>query len=157
MYRKIVAAAATALLVAGLSAAGAQSASASPSPSVRAETDTAFCDSNFYTLDWESNSLPNQILYCQMQAGPASEFGYTGPVNGIMGVNSWKGVMAYLAYEWGYTGPVNGIPGVNTYKAMQRAGNEAAAIGSSVTVNGTMNLQSWKNFALCIEGEYWGD
>ena len=149
MNKKIIAVVATTLLAAGLTFAGTQTASA--------QTITAYCQANEYTLDWESNSLPNQILYCQMQEGPASNFGYVGPVNGVMGTNSWKGIQAYLANGWNYTGPVNGVPGVNTYKAMQRAGNFAADLNHQVAVNGTMNLQSWKNFALEIETQYFGD
>jgi hypothetical protein len=41
----------------------------------------------------------------------ASHHGYTGPVNGILGPNSWAGTQRGLV-DYGYTGPDNGVPGM---------------------------------------------
>jgi peptidoglycan hydrolase-like protein with peptidoglycan-binding domain len=58
----------------------------------------------------------------------AGRGGYTGPVDGVMGVNSWKGVQTAVK-GYGYTGPVDGIPGTNTYKAIQSLAQDGGYTG----------------------------
>ncbi len=93
-----------------------------------------------------------------MQAGPATfgSFKYTGPIDGVMGTNSWKGVMSYLAADWGYTGPVDGVPGPNTYNAMIRAGNSVGDFGVQPQ-NGTLSQADWQNWAVLIAYGFFGD
>ncbi|MEV1143103.1 GH25 family lysozyme [Micromonospora sp. NPDC049799] len=45
--------------------------------------------------------------------------GYVGPVDGVLGSNSWKGVQTHLTRLGLYSGPVDGVPGTNTYKGLQ--------------------------------------
>jgi murein DD-endopeptidase len=45
--------------------------------------------------------------------------GYTGPANGVMGVNSWRAVQT-LAAHYGYTGPLNGVMGPNSWRGFAR-------------------------------------
>jgi hypothetical protein len=40
----------------------------------------------------------------------ASHHGYTGPIDGVLGTNSWAGTQRGLK-DYGYTGPDDGVPG----------------------------------------------
>jgi hypothetical protein len=50
----------------------------------------------------------------------AQRGGYTGPVDGLPGTNTWKGVQTVISNRGFYTGPIDGIPGENTWKGVQR-------------------------------------
>ena len=43
---------------------------------------------------------------------------YTGPQDGVFGVNTWKGIQTSIRGV-GYTGPVDGVPGANTCRLVQ--------------------------------------
>lgn len=47
------------------------------------------------------------------------DHGYTGPVDGLPGPNTYKALQTSVK-DNGYTGPIDGLPGPNTYKALQR-------------------------------------
>jgi len=148
MLKNRIAMSAAAVLVAGiLVPLTAQSASA--------QTITSYCTTNQYANTQLSTGHPTQALQCQMQF-LASRYGYTGPINGVLGQNSWKGIMAYLADDWDYNGPVNGIPGVNTYKAMQRMGN-AYGWSAAVTVDGSLGTRDWQNWAYGVRRQLTGE
>ena len=68
---------------------------------------------------------------------------YSGPADGVPGVNTWKGIQQTVKLRAGYTGPVDGKPGVNTYKAMQRY---AAGGGYTGPVDGILGPNSWAGF-----------
>lgn len=140
MKRKLASIAMTALVATLLVPVGAQSASAN--------TITAYCQQHLYDQT-QTVAQPSTALYCQLQE-LARLNGYTGPINGVLGVNSWKGIQAYLRDTWGYLGPVNGIPGVNTYKAMQRAGNQLAWWPTPSAVDGTLETRDWQAFAYVV-------
>jgi len=73
----------------------------------------------------------------------ASFNGYTGPLDGVMGVNSWIGVQrGFRAY--GYNGPLDGAPGTNTFMAMQRV---ASKFGYTGPIDGVLGTESYKGFA----------
>lgn len=62
-----------------------------------------------------SISIANgQIIQKVAQLG-----GYSGPVDGALGTNSWIGMQKELTTLGYYTGPIDGTPGTNTYKGMQ--------------------------------------
>lgn len=46
--------------------------------------------------------------------------GYPGPLDGLLGTESWKAFQRYLAQDWQYPGPIDGDPGPNTKRALQR-------------------------------------
>ncbi|GAA1360526.1 cutinase family protein [Catellatospora chokoriensis] len=66
--------------------------------------------------------------------------GYTGPVDGIPGVNTWLGTQQVMT-GYGYTGPIDGAPGTNTYAAMQRLAQQGGYTGP---VDGALGVNSWK-------------
>ncbi|WP_334153058.1 N-acetylmuramoyl-L-alanine amidase [Microbacterium sp.] len=68
---------------------------------------------------------------------------YSGPADGVPGVNTWKGVQRTVRDRAGYTGPIDGKPGVNTYKAMQRY---AQGGGYTGPVDGVLGANSWAGF-----------
>jgi len=43
--------------------------------------------------------------------------------NDVLGPDMWRAIQRWLKARYGYTGPVNGIPGVNTRAALDRAEN----------------------------------
>ncbi|MCY1045652.1 GH25 family lysozyme [Corallococcus sp. bb12-1] len=50
----------------------------------------------------------------------AQRGGYTGPVDGVPGSLTWKGVQTVIAGKGFYSGPIDGLPGENTWKGVQR-------------------------------------
>ncbi|WP_164509834.1 N-acetylmuramoyl-L-alanine amidase [Gulosibacter massiliensis] len=68
---------------------------------------------------------------------------YSGPADGVPGVNTWKGIQRTVRDRAGYTGPIDGKPGVNTYKAMQRY---AQGGGYTGPVDGVLGANSWAGF-----------
>lgn len=145
--KKPLALVAAGALTLALVTTGAQSASAN--------TITAYCSTHLYE-NTALQSPPNQVLYCQMQEMGSYYYGYAGPVNGIMGPNSWAAVQRYLKEQWGYLGPTNGIPGVNTYKAMQRAGNSYGWYATPSAVDGTLEARDWKAWGYAIKVGFFG-
>jgi hypothetical protein len=89
-----------------------------------------------------SSGVPDTAYY-QRQQVYASKYGYTGPVDGVLGPNSWAGTQRGLK-NWGYTGPDDGVPGTNTYMAMQRL---AAAYGYTGPIDGELGPNSYRGLA----------
>lgn len=98
----------------------------------------------------------SRTAQCRVQGGPAAspanEFTYTGPVDGYMGTNSWKGLQAALR-NYGYSGPIDGVPGTNTYKAIQRWAYDGGYTGP---IDGVMGSNSWAGFNRAIRMQYFG-
>ncbi|MEX0169800.1 GH25 family lysozyme [Streptomyces sp. LMG1-1-1.1] len=89
-----------------------------------------------YTL----TAADQKVLQTLAQRG-----GYTGLVDGIMGVNSWKGVQTAVK-GYGYTGPIDGVPGTNTYKAIQslaRDGGYQGPIDGLLGPNTIIGVSAW--------------
>ena len=92
-----------------------------------------------YTL---STGTPNSTFWKRLQwYGHLN--GYTGPIDGVMGVLSWKGVQRGLTH-YGYTGVIDGEPGPLTFQALQRM---ASKFGYSGPIDGQMGANSWKGVA----------
>jgi hypothetical protein len=49
----------------------------------------------------------------------ASHHGYTGPIDGVLGENSWAGTQRGLV-DYGYNGPADGVPGELNFPALCR-------------------------------------
>lgn len=89
-----------------------------------------------------STGVPDTDYYKRQQKY-ASMYGYTGPIDGVLGTNSWAGTQRGLR-NYGYTGPDDGIPGTNTYMAMQRL---ASHWGYTGPIDGAMGPNSYKGDA----------
>lgn len=48
------------------------------------------------------------------------DWGYPGPIDGLLGTDSWKAMQRYLKKHWEYGGPIDGIVGSGTVKGLQR-------------------------------------
>ncbi len=144
MRRSLIAATLAVVAVGGLTLSGAQAASAN--------SWTSFCSTGVYN-DTTTETAPSQQMWCRVQGGPAAANGYTGTVDGVMGVNSWKGLQRHLAANFQYYGPIDGQPGTNTYKAMQR---NAAQVGYAGPIDGQMGPNSWKYFNLAMKIQWFG-
>ena len=90
----------------------------------------------------QETGVPNTVFYMRLQAF-ASLYNYTGPVDGIMGPNSWQGVQRGLS-ALGYSVDVSGTPELNTYAAMQSI---AQQYGYTGLVDGVMGPNSYRGFA----------
>ncbi|MFC4131726.1 peptidoglycan-binding protein [Hamadaea flava] len=75
----------------------------------------------------------------------AQRGGYTGPVDGVMGVNSWKGVQTAVR-GYGYTGPIDGVPGTNTYKAIQSLARDGGYTGPVDGILGPNTIRGVANW-----------
>ena len=91
----------------------------------------------------EQDGVPGPVMWKRAQNWLRVEHGYTGPIDGVPGVNTYaalqRGVRAY-----GYTGPIDGVPGVNTWAAVQRL---AARWGYTGPIDGVMGPNSWRGFS----------
>lgn len=67
----------------------------------------------------------------------AQRGGYTGPVDGVPGVNTWLGVQKVLRDLGYYSGPVDGVPGINTYKGLQLLAEDGGYTGPIDGIPGT--------------------
>ena len=90
-----------------------------------------------------ANTGTPDAAYYKRQQLFARRFGYTGPVDGSLGPQSWAGTQRGLR-AWGYTGPDDGSPGPQTYMAMQRL---AAAYGYKGVVDGVLGPNSYRSLA----------
>lgn len=68
------------------------------------------------------DGVPGVNTYAALQRGVRA-YGYTGPIDGVMGPNSWAGVQR-LASHWGYTGPIDGVMGPNSWRGFARFVNQ---------------------------------
>lgn len=94
---------------------------------------------------WE----PTGPLAARVQAGLKKKGRYSGPVDGVFGVNTRKGVQMTCAAGGGYKGPIDGVPGEQTSYAIQRY---AAAWGDYTgPIDGAPRTKSWEGFALGLE------
>lgn len=91
----------------------------------------------------EQDGVPGTVFWQRAQNWLSQEWGYTGPVDGVPGVNTYKALQRAMG-AYGYTGPVDGVPGVNTWSAVQRMGTQWGYTGP---VDGVMGPNSWRAFA----------
>lgn len=91
----------------------------------------------------ETDGVPGPVFWQRAQNWLSKEWSYTGPVDGVPGVNTYSALQRAMR-EYGYTGPVDGVPGVNTWSAVQRLGT---GWGYTGPVDGVMGPNSWRAFA----------
>jgi murein DD-endopeptidase len=91
----------------------------------------------------EQDGVPGPILWQRAQNWLRIEQGYTGPIDGVPGVNTYAALQRAMR-AYGYTGPIDGVPGPNTWAAVQRL---AARWGYTGPVDGVMGPNSWRGFA----------
>ncbi|MFT3837363.1 MAG: hypothetical protein QM723_10250 [Myxococcaceae bacterium] len=97
----------------------------------------------------ETTGVPDVAFNMRLQRY-AADHGYTGPIDGAPGANTWAGVQRGLAAQ-GYTGPADGLPATHTYVAFQ---NLAAAYGYTGPVNGQLGPNSFRGFAKFLNAAY---
>ncbi|SFL80732.1 hypothetical protein SAMN04515692_11349 [Leifsonia sp. CL147] len=93
--------------------------------------------------------MPDRCMWAEMQAMAR---GYTGPRDGVMGPNSWRGFQEYLRWIGCNPGVSDGVPGPNTYKAMQQF---ARGGGYTGPIDGVMGPNSWKGFTQSLHAVYY--
>jgi hypothetical protein len=99
----------------------------------------------------EQDGIPGPIFYKRMQNWLRITNGYTGPIDGVPGVNTYAALQRAMR-GYGYTGPIDGVPGTNTWKAVQRL---ASGYGYTGPVDGVMGPNSWRGFARFLNQDSW--
>lgn len=99
----------------------------------------------------EQDGIPGTIFYKRMQNWLRITNGYTGPIDGVPGTNTYAALQRAMR-GYGYTGPIDGVPGVNTWKAVQRL---AAGYGYTGPIDGVMGPNSWRGFARFLNEDRW--
>ncbi|WP_369267244.1 peptidoglycan-binding domain-containing protein [Streptomyces harbinensis] len=56
-----------------------------------------------------------------VQCALRENWDYNGPIDGLLGTESWKAFQRLLQARYGYTGAIDGIVGPGTISALQRA------------------------------------
>lgn len=97
---------------------------------------------------WAFNP-PSAAVQKRIQAALKKRGRYSGPVDGVWGVNSRKGIQATAKLGGGYTGPVDGIPGRNTCLAIQRYARSWGDYKGPI--DGILGPFTWAGFALGLE------
>ena len=97
----------------------------------------------------EETGTPNTTFYMRMQLW-ASLYGYTGPIDGVLGSNSWAGFQRALA-DQGYSVNDTGTPDSATYSALQAL----AALHGGYTgpIDGVLGSNSYRGFAYFLNRE----
>lgn len=67
--------------------------------------------------------------------------GYTGPIDGEPGPNTWKGLQTLLRGD-AYAGPVDGVPGPHTFESLQRFARKGGYEGPIDGILGVLTLES---------------
>jgi lysozyme family protein len=112
------------------------------------------------------NPVPYQYQNATYQTGVADkclwaeaqelgmQYGYTGPIDGVMGPNSWKGFQSWMKAAGFYAGAIDGVPGPQTYAALQRL----AQVRGTYTgpVDGVMGPNSWKGLGYALNRIHFG-
>lgn len=104
--------------------------------------------------DWYTSTAVDGIpgpVFWQMVQLWAREDGYTGPIDGDMGPNSWKGIQQGRAKYDGYTGPIDGEPGPNLWKAIQKV---AGFGGYQGPIDGDPGPNTYRGLANWLNGRY---
>jgi hypothetical protein len=87
--------------------------------------------------------IPGKTLQTWARRG-----GYHGPIDGVLGENSWKGIQTLLDRSYGYEGPIDGVPGVETYKALQRLARKGGRYTGPI--DGIPGAHTWAGVAKAL-------
>ncbi|MGH3382637.1 MAG: GH25 family lysozyme [Actinoallomurus sp.] len=99
----------------------------------------------------QQDGVPGPVFWKRCQHWLALTAGYTGPIDGAPGVNTYAALQRQMR-NYGYTGPIDGVPGVNTYAALQRL---AAQYGYTGPIDGVMGPNSWRGVATFLNQDAW--
>ncbi|WP_406388234.1 GH25 family lysozyme [Streptomyces sp. NBC_00887] len=99
----------------------------------------------------EQDGIPGPIMWKRTQNWLRIESGYTGPIDGVPGTNTYAALQRNMR-NWGYTGPIDGVMGPNSWAAVQRL---AAANGYTGPIDGAMGPNSWRGFGHFINQDRW--
>lgn len=81
--------------------------------------------------------------------GWARSGGYAGPLDGRLGVNSWKALQRLLHAHYGYSGAVDGLPGPLTWQAVQRLAHDHGYRGPN---DGYPETATWRAVGAFLNG-----
>lgn len=99
----------------------------------------------------EDDGQPGPIFYKRMQNWLRLTAGYTGPIDGEPGKNTYAALQSAMR-AYGYTGVTDGVMGTNSWKAVQRL---AAEHGYDGPQDGVMGANSWRGFAAFLNDDRW--
>ncbi|WP_320068691.1 peptidoglycan DD-metalloendopeptidase family protein [Micromonospora sp. RTGN7] len=99
----------------------------------------------------EQDGIPGTIFYKRMQNWLRITSGYTGPIDGAPGANTYSALQRAMR-GYGYTGPIDGVMGTNSWKAVQRL---ASGYGYTGPIDGAMGPNSWRGFARFLNQDRW--
>ncbi len=99
----------------------------------------------------QQDGVPGPVFWERCQHWLALTAGYTGPIDGAPGVNTYAALQRQMR-NYGYTGPIDGVPGTNTYAALQRL---AARYGYTGPIDGVMGPNSWRGVATFLNQDAW--
>ncbi|NBE83239.1 M23 family metallopeptidase [Micromonospora rubida] len=99
----------------------------------------------------EQDGIPGTIFYKRMQNWLRITSGYTGPIDGAPGANTYAALQRALR-GYGYTGPIDGAMGPNSWMAVQRL---ASGYGYTGPIDGAMGPNSWRGFARFLNQDRW--
>lgn len=101
------------------------------------------------TSSTASDGVPGPVFYKRMQNWLKQSHGYTGPIDGKPGVNTYKALQRAMR-NYGYAGPIDGKPGVNTYQALQRL---AAKHGYTGPIDGKPGPNTYRALAKFLNAD----
>ena len=73
-------------------------------------------------------------------------YGYTGPIDGVPGENTYAALQRFLAEKFGYTGPIDGVPGDRTWEAFNKAVAAGYPVGGTPPQPSTPDWKAWQTF-----------
>ena len=99
----------------------------------------------------EDDGVPGPVFYKRMQNWLRITAGYSGPIDGAPGTNTYKALQSAMR-AYAYTGPIDGVMGTSSWKAVQRL---AAKWGYDGPIDGAMGANSWRGFAAFLNQDKW--
>lgn len=97
-----------------------------------------------------TTGVPSTCFYKDVQGYMLQAWGYPGPMDGVMGSNSWKAMQRLLKQGSFYTGAIDGVAGPATKKALQKYLARAGLY--SGRIDGVLGKASWKALAIHVTG-----
>lgn len=98
----------------------------------------------------QEDGVPGSRMWALMQC-MARSGGYTGPIDGEMGANSWRGVQGFLSQKGFYSGAQSGSLDSQTSRGLQKLGQQGGYTGP---IDGSLGTASWRAIATYLNNNY---
>ncbi|ROQ15820.1 hypothetical protein EDF54_0687 [Rathayibacter sp. PhB93] len=117
-----------------------------------AEAAPSVCNRQLPRTSTESDGVPGTNFWKLLQCY-AADGGYSGPIDGDLGRNSWVGVERHLKGQLFYSsGSFPGVLDQETTRGLERFGGHYGS--GRATVNGSLGPEDYRDIAQALNNKY---